>query len=67
MDKVRQTIESLGVGNVADALKVKQPTVSAWLARGRVSHTQVKNLSELIGIPPHEIRPDIFPAPGKAA
>lgn len=40
--------------------------VLQWVERG-VPSKRVAIVSEVTGIPPHEIRPDIFPAPRRKA
>lgn len=47
---------------VARLLGVSAQAVSAWKKKGRVPVERVLKLSELSGLPPHEIRPDIYPA-----
>ena len=49
---------------VADALKIKVPSTYSW---ERVPVGRVLVLSKLTGMPPHKLRPDIFPRPGRAA
>jgi len=46
---------------VADALGIKQPSVSAWVKAGRVSHKRYRALSRLTGgvINPAQLRPDL--------
>lgn len=54
-----------GQSATARALDTRQSTVAYWLKSGRAAADKVARMSELTGIPPHELRPDIFPAPGK--
>lgn len=51
---------------VADACGVTDGTVSKWV-RGLIviPAERVARVSEVTGIPPHELRPDVFPAPAK--
>lgn len=41
-------------------LRLSRSAVSQW---SQVPADRVVRVSEIIGIPPHEIRPDVFPAP----
>jgi DNA-binding transcriptional regulator YdaS (Cro superfamily) len=47
-----------GPSRLADALGISQPAVSQW---DRVPARQVGKVSALTGIPPHVLRPDLFP------
>lgn len=47
---------------IAAKLGVSHSTVIRWAAR-RVPAERVRSVSEVTGIPPHELRPDVFPAP----
>jgi DNA-binding transcriptional regulator YdaS (Cro superfamily) len=38
-------------------------TVGAWKLRGKVPAERVPEVAEATGIPPHRIRPDLYPAP----
>ena len=53
-------------GQSALGRKVGKPqgTIWQWLnGSGRVPAEYVLTVSEATGIPPHELRPDVFPAP----
>ena len=48
---------------VAEILGVKQQTISARIVKGKPpSLDDCFRLSEALGMPRHEIRPDVFPA-----
>jgi len=47
---------------LANLMGVRQPTISRW-AKGRVPAERVLKVSELTGIPPEELRPDVFRSP----
>ena len=47
-------------GAAADELGITRQALRDWRAKGRVSVRRVKRVSELTGIPKHELRPDIF-------
>lgn len=53
----------------AKAIGAPQQLVSYWLKspNRRVGAQYVHAASEVTGIPPHELRPDIFPPPEPAA
>lgn len=64
MDKgLRLVRKKKSVSEIADACGIKSQAVSQW---DRVPPGRVKAVSKLTGIPPHEIRPDWFDAPGAA-
>lgn len=49
---------------LAAAVGVTQQAVSNWLyGLRRIPAEHVRRVSEATGVPAHEIRPDIFPAP----
>ena len=55
--------------SLAAAVGVTQQCVSFWLTKskhGRLPAEHVQTVSAATGIPPHELRPDIFPAPTHA-
>jgi pyruvate kinase len=59
-----EVIERLGgVARAANALGIKHPSVCGWIVRGKVPAARVAQVARLINVPPHEIRPDIFPEP----
>ena len=52
-----------GVTQLARIAEVDHSTISAgWRRRGKVSIAAAMRISERLGIPRHEIRPDIWPA-----
>lgn len=59
-----------GKGNTAVAvarrLGVAHTTVLRWAA-GRVPAERVRALSDVTGLPPHALRPDLFPTPDASA
>lgn len=67
-DLVRLVISSVG-GQVAlaNALGVKQQTVSDWAKRGRFPTLRVLAIEKLTGFPRHELRPDIYPSEAGSA
>jgi len=65
MDKgLRLARERKGVTAIADACGVTTQAVSQWK---RIPPRHVKAVSNLTGTPPHLLRPDIVPAPQRAA
>ena len=48
--------------DVAQRMSVHKSQVCRW-AKGRVPAERCAELSGLIGVPPHVLRPDIFPTP----
>lgn len=53
-----------GVNKLAEIAGVHQTTVSAsWRRSGRVPVDRAHRISEALGIPLHEIRPDVWRAP----
>lgn len=49
----------------AELVNVKKAAVSRWEAGQPVGHTNVRRVHEITGIPLHELRPDLYPAPEK--
>jgi hypothetical protein len=47
---------------VAEALRIKVPSTYSWK---QVPAERVLVLSRMSGMPPHKLRPDIFPRPGR--
>ena len=53
-----------GQTELANLIAAKQQNVWQWLNRdGKASAKYVAKISEVTGVPCHELRPDIFPAP----
>lgn len=50
---------------LAREIGVSHSTVLGWLAT-RVPAERVKAVSAVTGIPPHELRPDVFDPPARA-
>lgn len=48
---------------LADALNIYASALSQW---NQVPATRATEVSDITGIPLHELRPDVFPAPTKA-
>lgn len=53
-----------GVPVLAERLGVRRQAIYQW---DKVPAERVQTVSALSGIPPHELRPDIFPAPTQTA
>ena len=50
-----------GVGNLAVIAGVRHPTISAsWRRTGRIPVERARLIHEKMGIPLHEIRPDVW-------
>jgi DNA-binding transcriptional regulator YdaS (Cro superfamily) len=47
---------------IARALDITEQAVGQWT---RVPVARVFKVSEITGVPPHELRPDVVPAPGQ--
>ncbi|HEX2554212.1 MAG TPA: Cro/CI family transcriptional regulator [Microvirga sp.] len=70
MNVVDRAIEAYGGGAaLARRLGISRNAVSEWRAKQRIPVERVLDLERLTGIPRHELRPDIYPAPrqGEAA
>jgi DNA-binding transcriptional regulator YdaS (Cro superfamily) len=68
MSTLYQSITGLGMlpADLAKALRVHRSQVTRWNRSG-VPPKHVRRVAEITGIPPHELRPDIFPAPSREA
>lgn len=53
-----------GASKLAQTLGIKGPSIYSWK---RVPADRVIAISQITGISPHEIRPDVFPAPLKGS
>lgn len=66
---IERAIEAAGgVGALARAVGVKQPSVSRWKKVGVVGVDFVLDVAEVTGVPAYELRPDkpkLFPHPIK--
>lgn len=52
-------------GKLAEAIGVSPPAISMWT---RVPAERLMDVSRATGIPPEQLRPDLYPAdPGRAA
>lgn len=49
-----------GVSKVARHMGVSKQAVSEWCYR-KVPHRRAADLALLLDIPPHDVRPDVFP------
>jgi DNA-binding transcriptional regulator YdaS (Cro superfamily) len=56
-----------GVNALARALGIHHVSVIRWRHRGRIPAERVRQVSQITGIPAHELRPDLFDAPPVAA
>jgi DNA-binding transcriptional regulator YdaS (Cro superfamily) len=54
---------------LAASIGVRQSTLSYWLHRSKrgVPAEYVQGITQATGIPPHVLRPDLFPRPAKGA
>jgi DNA-binding transcriptional regulator YdaS (Cro superfamily) len=52
-----------GPTKLAKALGLDHSTIIGWRRAGRVPAERVRAVSAATGIPPHELRPDLFDAP----
>lgn len=67
MTSVRQIINNWGGAAImADTLGLPVQTVYSWINRDTVPARRVLAVSRLTGVPPHKLRPDIYPVPAKA-
>lgn len=57
--KGRMREMGLTQASIASACGVTQAAVARWMSR-RIPAEQVKQLSEITGLSPHELRPDVF-------
>lgn len=56
------------VGNkkaLAQALSVRQSTLSGWFSRGRIPAARVIMIERASGVSRHELRPDLYPMEAK--
>lgn len=69
-EALSRAIEAVGSQQaLADALKIKSPSISGWRQAGRVPVERCAAVEEATGgrVTRHELRPDVFgPAPSKA-
>ena len=66
---VERVIDALGgLTSAATALGIKNPSVVAnWRTRGQVPADRAIEVERITGISRHELRPDIFGQPERAA
>lgn len=55
-----------GAAALARRLRISRNAISDWRAKQRVPVSRVLEIERVTGIPRHEIRPDIYPAPNSA-
>jgi len=53
--------------SLAAKLGISQPAVAHWFRRGKVPAEKVLAVSDITGIKPHELRPDLYRAPKRRA
>ena len=60
-DPLREYIKESGTtqAELARQIGVKQPSLWKWM-KAKVPATRVLQISEITGIPPEELRPDVF-------
>jgi DNA-binding transcriptional regulator YdaS (Cro superfamily) len=61
-----RSAEQLTLEALAARFGVNKTTIMRW-EEGHVPAERVLAVSKATGIPPHELRPDIYPAPERAA
>lgn len=60
MPTIKERIKGYGVKRLASELGVTTGAVSQW---SRVPVERVLEVERIVGIPRHELRPDIYPPP----
>lgn len=60
---VMDMLNGVSQGEVARRIGLTRQAVTYWCKVGRVPPEHVARVAEIIGLPCHVIRPDIFPAP----
>lgn len=60
-----QLIELAGAARIADAAGVNRTTPYSW--KNGVPPQYVLRVAEAVQMPPHVLRPDVFPVPAQAA
>jgi DNA-binding transcriptional regulator YdaS (Cro superfamily) len=61
---IKEVIDAAGgVKALAAKVGVHRTTVIGWRVAGEIPMHRVLAVSEASGIPPHVLRPDIYPAP----
>lgn len=62
--QVSEIIQRMGgPAKAAAALGITAPSIIGWINRGQVPAVRVVAVARMLGVPPHEIRPDVFPVP----
>lgn len=51
----------------ASEIRVTQPAVSQWIAKGKIPAERVLTVARIIGATPNDLRPDLYPTDGIAA
>lgn len=65
---VQRALKDYGYAELARAIQTTRQAVFFWAQTGTIPPKKVLKVAPLIGMEPHEIRPDIYPAPsGEAA
>ncbi len=61
---IKEVIDAAGgVTSLAQKVGVHRTTVIGWRVAGEIPMHRVLAVAEASGIPPHKLRPDIYPAP----
>lgn len=66
MSTFREVMQTQGPGaqkQLAEAVGVTPQAVHLWVKKGRVPAERVLVVASHTGIPAHELRPDLYPAP----
>jgi DNA-binding transcriptional regulator YdaS (Cro superfamily) len=55
-----------GINALSRQIGVAHPTIIGWRRRDQIPAERVRAVSAATGIPPHQLRPDLFDAPATA-